>query len=502
MRVGIITHGSRGDTQPYLALAQQLKACGHEVAICGPSSTVDLVQEHGIESYGMTFDCKSAIQSDVLQKAMASGSGAECVKAFMDACTQQNAANHADSPEEASAFVSAYKPDVIIGHPSLQALLIVAEKHQLPLVVTMFFPWLPSQTMQPACFTATELGEKGWSTKPLEAHKSVWDSFIDAESLIKLNQLRTRWGLKPYASCSEVQALYQALPFANCYSQHVAPEPRDLREEFVAKQTGYLFMDALPDYEPPMELLKFLTAAGQEKPLYVGFGSLSAGSPRLVTEKVLRALMRAGNKRCVIAGGWSGIGPEHLSPSLTGDFQELKEFADEHVVKVEAAPHSWLLPHCSGAVHHGGAGTTGAVARAGIPGAIAAFAWDQPWWAEQMETLGVGIALPAMITSVDVDTLAAAMARLSSDPVLAKQAATLGALIRSEASGSEQLVKFTEECLTAAHPWPTPLHPVPVAPLLPLWDRYQQQQEQPSKPLEPCATVQQVPQQQPPMGGA
>lgn len=66
-----------------------------------------------------------------------------------------------------------------------------------------------------------------------------------------------------------------------------------------------------------------------------------------------------------------------------------KAFADAHVYHLEEAPHAWLLPRCCGALYHGGANTVGAVALAGIPGAIAPVAWDQPWWAEYMETLGV-----------------------------------------------------------------------------------------------------------------
>merc|ERR1712151_728053 len=140
------------------------------------------------------------------------------------------------------------------------------------------------------------------------------------------------------------------------------------------------------------------------------------------TEKVVRALIIAGRKRCVMAGGWSGIGPEHLDPILTKDYTELKQFADSMVFKVDSVPHSWLLPLCSAAIHHGGAGTTGAVARAGIPTAIAPFAWDQPWWAERMECLGVGISLSSMITKISVEELAHEVKRLTTESGMIERA--------------------------------------------------------------------------------
>jgi len=289
--------------------------------------------------------------------------------------------------------------------------------------------------------------------------------------LIELNAIRERWGLRPYINLAEMHATFQAVPTANCWSRSVVAEPIDLATEFpLARQTGYPFLDESA-YKPSQELLAFIDASSQDKPVYIGFGSLSAGDPREVTETVLRSLIIAGHKRCVMAGGWSGIGPEHLDPLLTSDYSELKQFADANVFKVDSAPHGWLLPLCCAAVHHGGAGTTGAVARAGIPAAIAPFAWDQPWWAERMECLGVGIALSSMITKVSVEELGLAVNRLTSDSGMIGRAAALGTSIRSELNGVDQLSEFVECSFLAPFAWPTAAQPVETPLDLPLWDR-------------------------------
>jgi vancomycin aglycone glucosyltransferase len=47
-------------------------------------------------------------------------------------------------------------------------------------------------------------------------------------------------------------------------------------------------------------------------------------------------------------------------------------------------------------VHHGGAGTVAAVCRAGIPQAVLPVAWDQPWWAEHLEQMGLDAAADFM----------------------------------------------------------------------------------------------------------
>ncbi len=55
-----------------------------------------------------------------------------------------------------------------------------------------------------------------------------------------------------------------------------------------------------------------------------------------------------------------------------------------------AVPHDWLFPRMAAVVHHGGAGTTGAGLRAGVPSIIVPGANDQPFWGRRVEALGAG----------------------------------------------------------------------------------------------------------------
>jgi len=468
MKIGVVTHGTRGDTQPFIALGQRLKAQGHEMAICCPASDVAMVQEYGLPVFGLTFDAKKMVKGDTMQKAMDSGDGNKCVEAFVQSVAEQKASG-ANSPEEASEFIDTYKPDIILAHISFQNFHVLAEKHGVPVMNMMFMPWLPSRHVFPAFKTREQLEADGVSD-PLEAHRQLFEAFVSDKDLAETNELRQRWGLRPH-TMAEMHSLLQCIPTANCWSSAVIPEPEDLTAEFpLSRQTGYLFADPPRNYVPAAKLQEFLEAPGQERPVYIGFGSLAAGSPRLVTEKVLRALMLAGKKRCVMAGGWSGIGPEHLDPQLTEDYATLKGFADTHVCKVDAVPHTWLLPQCCAAVHHGGAGTTGATVYAGVPTAIAPFAWDQPWWAEQLEDMGVGIKLSGMITQIDAEELGTAIKRLTEDSGMSELAASLGVQVRSE-DGAGRLEEFIKSTISAPFFWPTPAQPQPSTLPLPLWGR-------------------------------
>lgn len=473
LRVGLITKGTRGDVQPLLALAQELRLRGHQVAICCPKCVVSLVEERGIVAFGMSFDPKSAIQSSEMQEAIASGDGGLCIKAFNTSQEHQILASGVNPAQEVYDFVRTFRADALVGHPSFVPLIAVAEAFSLPLVNALFMPFLPSAVAYPAFFARNQLEKLGLQGKPLEAHKQLWDNYITPEEFAQLNHLRTGWGLKAHKDVAETQAVYQCAHEANCWSPHLLPEPSDLQVEFpFARQTGYLFADS-PEYQPSPELLAFL--AHPSKPIYVGFGSLCVGDPREATEKVLRAL-KASNLRCIMAGGWAGLSPSQLDAEKTIDFHLLKDFASTNVFSLEACPHDWLLPRCCGAVHHGGAGTVAAAARAGIPQAILAVAWDQPWWAEYLEDrLAVGINLRQMISKVDERLLATAFQRLAEEDQLTTAAADLGKLIREERPGHESLADFVLESVKLPHPWPTKEQPTPLNLLPSLWDRASQE---------------------------
>ena len=476
MRVGVITKGTRGDVQPLLALAIELRRRGHEVAICCPSCVVPLVEERGILAFGMSFDPKKAIESPEMQRAIRLGDGALCIKAFNSSQERQISESGVNPGQEAYDFVKTFQADLLVGHPSFVPLIAVAEAFQLPLLNALFMPFLPSSVAHPAFFTRANLAKLGFSDDPLRAHKQLWDNYITAEEFAQLNLLRQKWGLKPHKNVAETQAVYQCAYEANCWSPHLLPKPSDLHLHFPdARQTGFLFADA-PTYKPCLALRRFL--AQPSKPVYVGFGSLCVGDPGEATEKVLRALM-ATQRRCVMVAGWSGLHPSHLDVK-TKDYEALMErlvawrgscwvarYASQHVYALESCPHDWLLPRCCCAVHHGGAGTVAAVARAGLVQLVMPVAWDQPWWGEHLEQLQVGIKLP-MIAQASVEQLTEALQRSSA---LAGKAAELGALILAERPGHETLADRVLEIKDLPQPWPTAQQPRAMQVKPPLWER-------------------------------
>jgi sterol 3beta-glucosyltransferase len=143
-------------------------------------------------------------------------------------------------------------------------------------------------------------------------------------------------------------------------------------------------------------------------------------------DRVVReALKRTGN-RGIILSGWSGVGDR----------------SSEDVLYLEAAPHSWLLPRCKTVIHHGGAGTTAAGLRAGIPNVILPFTADQPFWGRRVYAIGAG-PKPILVKNLSVEKLTGAMAE-AEDSALCERVQSIGQKIRTE-DGVGEAVKWIEK---------------------------------------------------------
>jgi len=98
---------------------------------------------------------------------------------------------------------------------------------------------------------------------------------------------------------------------------------------------------------------------------------------------------------------------------------------------VESVPYDWLFPRVAAVVHHGGAGTTSAGLRAGVPSIVVPFFGDQPFWGQRIADLGVGPA-PIPRRTLTAARLAQAIRRAVTDEAMQQRAADLGARIRAE----------------------------------------------------------------------
>ncbi|MCO5973399.1 glycosyltransferase [Actinoallomurus soli] len=196
------------------------------------------------------------------------------------------------------------------------------------------------------------------------------------------------------------------VPVLACFSEAVVPRPPDWPSH--VHVTGYWFLDE-PSWTPGPRLADFLAAG--PPPVYVGFGSMTPPHPEAMAATV-RAALRAAGVRGILAFGDDGAG-------------------DDDVLVVGDVPHSWLFPRMLAAVHHGGAGTTAAALRAGIPAVVCPFFGDQTFWGGRVAALGAGPA-PLPIRRLAPEPLTARITAAVGDERMRRRAADLGRRIAAE----------------------------------------------------------------------
>jgi sterol 3beta-glucosyltransferase len=141
---------------------------------------------------------------------------------------------------------------------------------------------------------------------------------------------------------------------------------------------------------------------------------------------IIRESLKQTGNRGVILSGWSGV----------------SEPSSNEVCYLESAPHDWLLPYCKMVIHHGGAGTTGAGLRAGIPTIVVPFMGDQPFWGGRVHAIGAGPS-PVLVKDLTVEKLSQAIAEADKQ-TLRTRAQAIAQQISSE-EGTDEAVKWIEK---------------------------------------------------------
>jgi len=228
-----------------------------------------------------------------------------------------------------------------------------------------------------------------------------------------LNRARKNTFDLPPASLNGIAATspLKGFPAIYGFSPSVIPKPAEWRAE--DHITGYWFLDPPDGWTPPPDLLNFLRAG--PPPLYIGFGSIGNRNPAEITDLVLQTLKKT-QQRAILLSGWGGLQKTDFPASI---------------FMLDSIPFTWLFSQVAAVIHHGGAGTTSAGLRAGVPSIVIPFLGDQYFWGRRVQDLGVGPA-PIPRSKLTVDRLAQAIQEAVTNTTMRQRAAELGAKIQVE----------------------------------------------------------------------
>ncbi|MCW1967486.1 MAG: glycosyltransferase [Anaerolineae bacterium] len=391
----LLTLGTRGDVQPYFALAINLRQAGHAVTLATAERYAEFVR-----SYGITCAPFAAPMLDMIDQAEGAQVIAGKNKLAMLGMVRKILPMMRRMMDEIWQVCDQVRPDLILYHPKIWMGTDLAEKLGVPAILTALQPcYTPTREFANPLLTARSLGPR-----------------LNLASYRLFNQLATA----PYRGITNTWRMQTlglakrgdppAPPTIYAFSRHVQAKPADWADDQYI--SGYWFVPPNDDYAPPAELAQFL--ADGPPPIYIGFGSMPLPNADKTHAMVIEALQRAKMR---------GILGQRVPDAVSQPAP--------HVLYLKTCPQDWLFQRVAAAVHHGGAGTTAAAFQAGIPMLVCPFFGDQPYWAQRAVQLGVA---PSVLPfkQISVEALTQAFVVLSSQPKYTARAQSLAQHIRAE----------------------------------------------------------------------
>ncbi len=404
MRITMLALGSRGDIQPAVALSIGLSDKGHRVRLATHRHFEHWIRSHGLDYAPLEGDVQSIVNSPEGRAWMETNRNAvRMVRGFRTLMTPilpQAMRDGLEASKDAQLLV--------ITGPSFYMGVSIAEKLNLPYVQAYLQPVQPTTEFPSVLFPTPFKGGPVYNylTHLVGGH-SMWHMMRPIINEARRDVLN----LQPYPLLGPwPEMLRQQQPVINGFSELVLPKPRNWPD--FMHVTGYWFLQE-NGWTPLHDLLAFL--ADGPPPVYIGFGSMVDRDPERMTEIALDALRYSG-QRAIFLRGWGGLQQADLPAN---------------VLMIDQAPHDWLFPRMAAVVHHGGAGTTAAAMRACVPSIIVPFFADQPFWADRVASLGVGIG-PLSRKTLSGAQLAGAIDRAVNDNGLRARVTELGQRIQSE----------------------------------------------------------------------
>lgn len=402
MKILIPTIGTRGDIQPYIALAIGLIQSGHQVLFASHPAMESLVA-----GYRVPFE---PIGPDI------------------------NIGNEAESIRLRSrnwliGFLRVMQLSVSIAEKASRDVLRLCREVDLTIVSHSFTGKAEAEKAGLPAFSVTlqhqNIPVNHTNTKII---RRPVDSFLGSVMgnmvVNSYNKIRKKIGVPPVKRYDEL--LSELLNLIPVSPQVITPDPRWAPQHRIS---GYWFLGEPPGWKPPPEVESFLESGNP--PAVISLGAMSLGltdgyeSAKLMVDAVQEAGMRA------IIQGW-----DHAIQSIP---------LPATIHHAGSIPHSWLLSHAACLVHHGGYGTTGAGLRAGIPEIVIPHITDQYFWGKRVHELGVA-PLPIPRKELTALKLAEMLHFVSNDQEMITNSAKIGRQIRSE-DGVKSAVKLVNEAI-------------------------------------------------------
>lgn len=369
MKIGIFTYGTRGDLQPYIAIAIELITRGHEVTISATEDFKEFIESFNIPFQSLWGNAEAIMNSEEGQKILKTENSIKLMKYYFKVLHEHKESLR-KSYEEAIS-----KVDFIIANTmTLPIVSVIAEKQNKKMAFTYFMP--PVVVTKEFPLGDFDFFNFSWYNRlTYKIAQSFFWKFIKKDT----NEFRKQLGLKELQENLIHHLDKQKILDLYCISPTLIPEPKDWEKHH--KITGFINIPKEKRHlysleKTSTELQKWLSKG--DKPIYIGFGSNGVGN----TEKILKTIidiLEKTEERVLFCTGWAKFDniPHH-----------------EKLFVIKYINHEEILPQCKIGVFHGGAGTLATMLRNHLPVIIISFYTDQPTWGKIVENKKLGAHIP------------------------------------------------------------------------------------------------------------
>lgn len=412
--ITILCSGSRGDFQPHIALAQELKKLGKDVRITGMRDMEGFIKSYGIDFYSIQADFKTLnVDEKMLKEAQTADNPLKMLLTF-------NKMKKYGVSIANEFYTACEGSELIVYHPGVTLGYFAAEKQGIPSIIASPFPI--HKTKEQTSVIQYGRIKPSPLKNTFSYHMLQGMLWLASKDSVKNFWKKEFGGLpKKFGPPFERHTNKNQPAVISC-SNFVFKRPSDWNENI--HQYGYWFVEEQEDYTPSKELADFLNSG--DKPIYIGFGSVFHTDQKEALSKLIIDALSKSGKRGIICG--------------MGKFENLPK----NIIAIDSIPHSWLFERVAAVCHHGGAGTTAAGFRAGIPSIIVPFSNDQFAWAHRAYDLGAG-SKPIYRKDLTSDTLAEAINFVLSDKIV-ENSKTLAKNIATE-NGARDCAKVIVDSL-------------------------------------------------------
>ncbi|WP_338498629.1 glycosyltransferase [Streptomyces sp. SJL17-4] len=400
MRILIAAAGSRGDVAPYTGLGAELRRAGYDVALAATDTFAPLVRDAGLEFRSLPADTRVRDNGTGTRELMRTASAfiTELGRGFVDAVGDDT--------------------DLLLLSTTTAPLgWHLTEATGIPSLGVYLQPTAPTGDFPPVVTGPRSLGRlanRATGRFALRMADRVYEQAVA--------ELRHRLELPPASPAEMRRRREQAnWPVLHGFSTALVPRPSDWRSGLEVVGNWWPHHDATERL--PSELEDFLCAG--PRPVLIGFGSMASGDGERLSEIAVRALRRAG-LRGILQAGSAGLAAE-------GD----------DVLTIGDVPHALLFPRLAAVVHHGGAGTSAAALRAGVPAVTVPVTADQPFWAGRLAALGAATD-PIPFRSLTVERLADSLEQVVKQQAHSRAAARAAKHLVTE-NGAGQTLKTIQQ---------------------------------------------------------